>query len=388
MNKHYRLHRLLGRVATRRALARLLLGAFVFALAAPTGAQSLSARLNRLLRSKERAYARIREIKKTQAAATQRLWAAQSALEQVESRLAAARRQLAETRAELARVRAELERLEARRAQHERDVQAHLLALYKSGSNSYLDVVLRSDSFSDFANRERYVTAIVNQDEYMLNRLVELQRKCDRQRAALEEKERQRVALVNEIREDEAAARRHRAEVKAILAEANSKRAAAEEMLAQMEEEENQVRALIRARSRGGGGGYSYSGTWSGSLLRPCPGRISSPFGMRVHPITGRYKLHTGVDIAAGYGTSVRAADKGVVISTGWMKAYGQTVVIDHGSGIHTWYCHLSAITVGEGSLVSRGQVIGRVGSTGMSTGPHLHFSVLRNGDFVNPLGF
>jgi murein DD-endopeptidase MepM/ murein hydrolase activator NlpD len=387
MNKYHRLRRLFARVRTRRGLAWLLLAAFLLTLAAPGGAQSLSARLNQLLRGKQRAYARIREIKKTQATATERLWAAQAALEQVESRLLTARGQLAATRAELARARAELERLEKRRAQHERDVQAHLLALYKSGSSSYLDVVMQSASFSDFANRERYVTAIVNQDEYMLNRLVELQDRCERQRAALEEKERQRIALVNEIREDEAAARQHQAEVKAILAEANSKRAAAEEMLAEMEQEENQIRALIRAHSRGGGG-YSYSGTWSGSLLRPCPGPITSPFGMRVHPITGRYKLHTGVDIGAPYGTSVRAADKGVVISTGWMKAYGQTVVIDHGSGVHTWYCHLSAITVSEGSVVSRGQVIGRVGSTGMSTGPHLHFSVLKNGDFVNPLGF
>ena len=107
-----------------------------------------------------------------------------------------------------------------------------------------------------------------------------------------------------------------------------------------------------------------------------------------MHPITGVYKLHTGVDIGASYGTPIHAAANGMVISTGWMRAYGQVVVIDHGSGMHTWYCHCSSVDCSEGQVVKRGQVIAHVGSTGMSTGPHLHFSVLKNGDFVNPLSY
>ena len=374
-----------------RALAWLLLLPFLVSLTPPVSAQGLSSRLNSLLGKKERAYDRIRAAKKQQATATDRLWNAQRQLRQVQGRLSDARTQLRQTRSDLDQARAELARLEKRVDQHQGDVQAHLVALYKSGQPGYLNVVMQADSFSDFANRGRFVTVIVNQDKYLLQWLSQKQDEADRQRAALVQKESQHRALVAQIASDESEARQKQAEVKAILHEANTKRAAGEEMLAEMESEENQVRAMIRARSRGGsGGGYSghYSGTWSGSLLRPAPGRISSAFGMRVHPITGRYKLHTGVDIAAGYGTSIHAAANGLVISTGWMRAYGQTVVIDHGSGVHTWYCHCSSINVSEGQQVSRGQVIAQVGSTGMSTGPHLHFSVLKNGDFVNPLGF
>lgn len=375
---------------TRRLVACLLLLPLLLSLAPPAEAQGLRSRLNRLLGRKERLYAQIRQIKKKQAAATERLWAAQRELHAIQSRLSSARTQLAQTRSELEKARAELARLEKRLDQHEQDVQAHLLALYKSGQPGYLNVVMQADSFSDFANRGRFVAVIVNQDEYLLNWLTQKREEADRKRAALARQAARHQALVQQIAADEASARRQRAEIKAILHDANSKRVAAEEMLAQQEQEEAQLRAMIRARMAGGsGGGYSgrYSGSWSGSFLKPVAGPITSSYGMRVHPITGRYKLHTGVDIAAPSGTPIRAADKGLVISTGWMKAYGQTVVVDHGSGVHTWYCHCSSILVSEGQLVSRGQVIARVGSTGMSTGPHLHFSVLRNGDFVNPLG-
>lgn len=372
----------------RTTLAVVLLAVFALGVVQPVGAESLRTRLNRLVGRKERIQSRIRVIKQQQHSAAARLQVAQAELSRIRDRLGTARSQLAVTRRELAKTQAELTRLQNRTALHKKDVQAHLLALYRSGASSYLDVVLQADSFADFSNREYVVQALANQDEYMLNRLALLEQQTEEKRQELAAKERRRARLVSQIASDEAESRARAAEVRSILADANRKRSAAEEALAEMEQEEDAVRAMIRARMRGGSGGGTsarYSGAWGGSFLKPAPGRISSSFGMRVHPITGRYKLHTGVDIAAGYGTPIRAADKGLVISTGWMKAYGQTVVIDHGSGVHTWYAHCSAILCSSGQLVERGQVIARVGSTGMSTGPHLHFSVLRNGDFVSP---
>ena len=271
-------------------------------------------------------------------------------------------------------------------------MQAQLLALYKSGQPGYLNVVMQADSFSDFSNRNRFVSAIVNQDEYLLRWLNTQQEQADRQRAALAAKEQQRTALVSQIARDEATAREKQAEVTRILHDANVKRAAAEEQYAQEQKDENEMRTMIAARTRGeSGGGYAgrYTGSFSGGKFAwPADGPITSPFGMRVHPVTGVYKLHTGVDIGAGYGAPIRAAAKGLVISTGWKKAYGQAVIIDHGGGFITWYCHCSSIDCHEGQLVNRGQLIAHVGATGMATGPHLHWGVLKDGEWVNPVDY
>ncbi|MFN3428474.1 MAG: peptidoglycan DD-metalloendopeptidase family protein [Candidatus Sericytochromatia bacterium] len=123
----------------------------------------------------------------------------------------------------------------------------------------------------------------------------------------------------------------------------------------------------------------------SGKLSLPVHGRFSSPYGMRKHPVTGQHKLHTGLDIAAATGTPVKVPRSGTVTFAGWSGGYGNYVVIDHGNGLQTAYAHLSAINVRKGQSVSAGSQLGKVGSTGMSTGPHLHFEVKRNGQFVDP---
>ena len=130
---------------------------------------------------------------------------------------------------------------------------------------------------------------------------------------------------------------------------------------------------------------------WGGSFMQPVPGQVGSGFGMRVHPIYRVRKMHTGVDIGAATGTPVKAADAGKVFYTGRRGGYGNTVMIDHGVDsrgrqIVTLYAHLSRITCKVGDTVARGQAIGAVGSTGISTGPHLHFEVRVNNEPVDPL--
>jgi len=121
-------------------------------------------------------------------------------------------------------------------------------------------------------------------------------------------------------------------------------------------------------------------------LIWPARGVFTSGFGLRRHPVFRILRMHTGQDIAAPYGTPVRAAADGQVLYTGWFGGYGKIVVIDHGGGLSTLYAHLSAILTGEGAVVRRGQVIGRVGSTGYSTGPHVHFEVRVNGRPIDPV--
>jgi murein DD-endopeptidase MepM/ murein hydrolase activator NlpD len=132
-------------------------------------------------------------------------------------------------------------------------------------------------------------------------------------------------------------------------------------------------------------------GAGSGRLLRPVDGAVTSPLGDRIHPVTGEHRHHDGVDFAAAQGTPIRAAEEGVVSFAGVQSGYGNVVIVDHpglGGGIQTVYAHQSRIGVAQGDHVSRGQVIGAVGSTGMATGPHLHFEVREGGRAVDPLPY
>ncbi|MBQ6998934.1 MAG: peptidoglycan DD-metalloendopeptidase family protein [Clostridia bacterium] len=155
--------------------------------------------------------------------------------------------------------------------------------------------------------------------------------------------------------------------------------------LKKAKEAENAARNEIARLVSGDGSRYV-----GGKFLWPSTNsyRITSPYSMRVHPTLGVYKQHTGIDIGASYGTNVLAAADGTVIIAGWNNAYGNYVVINHGGGVTTLYGHNSSLTVSKGQKVSRGQVIAKVGSTGYSTGPHIHFEVQVNGSPVNPMSY
>jgi murein DD-endopeptidase MepM/ murein hydrolase activator NlpD len=126
----------------------------------------------------------------------------------------------------------------------------------------------------------------------------------------------------------------------------------------------------------------------TGQLLYPNDGAITSGFGWRRHPILGYSRFHAGIDFGASYGSTIRAADSGTVIFAGWYGGYGYTVVINHGGSIATLYGHTSKLYVREGQTVQQGEAIAAVGSTGLSTGPHLHFEVRKNGEPVDPASY
>jgi murein DD-endopeptidase MepM/ murein hydrolase activator NlpD len=152
--------------------------------------------------------------------------------------------------------------------------------------------------------------------------------------------------------------------------------------IAALAKEEASIKAAIHAASN------PAPAVGSGKLIRPVPGAVSSGFGKRVHPITGGVKMHNGVDMNAAMGQPIAAAGAGTVILSGVKGGYGNTVMIDHGGGMVTLYAHQSKLGVSVGEKVSRGQVIGWVGSTGQSTGPHLHFEVRINGTPRNPVNY
>ncbi len=174
-------------------------------------------------------------------------------------------------------------------------------------------------------------------------------------------------------------ARTREAEEGAALSAVQARKGEFQRRLAEVQKTSNGIGSIL---------GDRLGGTRPGSLRSPASGGIASPFGWRVHPIYGDQRLHAGIDIDAPHGAPVRAAADGTVVIAGYQTGYGNTVVIDHGGGLATLSAHLSVISVRAGQTVSVGQLVGAVGNTGNSTGPHLHFEVRINGSPVDPMGY
>jgi murein DD-endopeptidase MepM/ murein hydrolase activator NlpD len=173
----------------------------------------------------------------------------------------------------------------------------------------------------------------------------------------------------------------------ALVADARGRQDEFEDEIESLEAESAQIEAYLRSlQTRAAGSGAAESG--GGQFQRPVPGVITSSFGWRVHPVLGTRRLHAGTDFRGASGDPIRAAEAGTVVLAGVKGGYGNCVIIDHGDGLATLYAHQSQILVSEGEQVERGEVIGRVGSTGMSTGPHLHFEVRQYGTPVDAVPY
>ena len=256
--------------------------------------------------------------------------------------------------------------------------------IYKNGQVNYLDVLLGAKDFNDFVGRMDILKKILAYDNALIQGT-----KTDREalRKAKEQLETDRAKIV-ELRKLAAAKREQvasrRQERRGVLNAATYERETAERAYRELIETSRQIEQLIKRIQSGD----KNIGGSTGTMTWPAEGEVTSPFGWRVHPIFGTQRLHTGIDIGADYGDAIRAADGGVVIHADWMGGYGNAVIIDHGNGISTLYAHNSQLLVSEGQTVSKGQTVARCGSTGYSTGPHLHFEVRHNGSPVNPLNY
>jgi murein DD-endopeptidase MepM/ murein hydrolase activator NlpD len=256
--------------------------------------------------------------------------------------------------------------------------------IYKNGQVNYLDVLLGAKDFNDFVGRMDILKKILAYDNALIQGT-----KADREtlRKAKEQLEADRAKIV-ELRKLAATKREQvaerRQERRGVLNAATYERETAERAYRELIETSRQIEQMIKRIQSG----EKNIGGSTGTMTWPAEGEITSPFGWRVHPIFGTQRLHTGIDIGADYGDAIRAADGGVVIHADWMGGYGNAVIIDHGNGISTLYAHNSQLLVDEGQTVAKGQTVARCGSTGYSTGPHLHFEVRQNGSPVNPLNY
>ena len=258
-----------------------------------------------------------------------------------------------------------------------------LRTMYKNGEVGTLSVLLGSGSISDFLTNIEMVKRIYNSDANLLTQLQEQYTEIEAAKDELVKMKNDLMIRQDEIEAKKAALAADKETVKAKKAEVDADNKELAAQIDAMNKEANALTARILALQSA----KDYIG---GSMQWPAPASryISSPFGNRLHPILKVYKLHTGIDIAAAAGTDIVAANGGTVITAGWNNSYGYFVMIDHGGGIVTLYAHSSKLLVSKDDVVGRGQTIAKVGSTGMSTGPHLHFEVRVNGVYKNPLNY
>lgn len=280
----------------------------------------------------------------------------------------------------------ELERSNTRYEKQKNLLEKRLVAMYEMGETSYLDLMLNSKNITDFLSNYYLITEITAADTELVQTANAEKKYNSKLKDALDTKKAILTAS-KETREKNSIALENMAVIKnSKLAQLTEEEAELQRMVEeyqnQIAEIETEIRILALASV-----GEEYVG---GTMAWPVPGytRITSPFGMRTHPITGVYKLHSGVDIGAPLGVNFIAANDGLVTYAGWNAAYGNMVIVDHGGGITTLYAHGSEILVAVGDTILQGTPVLKVGSTGYSTGPHAHFEVRIAGEYVQPLDY
>ena len=274
--------------------------------------------------------------------------------------------------------------------------------MYENGSNEFLEILMEANSIADLLNKAEYINKISKCDRELLVEYEDTRKDVENRENALKKEYAELENLQDELAGEQANVEKLLADKNIQIDNLTSEISSNADKLKQPIKEAEATAAAQAAQaaaaaqasassgtSSSGNTSSNASATGTGSLTHPVPGAaITSGFGGRVAPTAGATTGHDGIDYGAGYGAAVYAADSGTVITAQYNSARGNYIVINHGNGMQTWYQHLSSMSVTVGQTVARGQVIGNVGTTGISTGPHLHFEVHVGGVPVNPLNY
>ncbi len=333
----------------------------------------------------------IHKLKLLEKLETNKLYKNQQKLEYAQHSLQKNQKEYQNTQSEVKALEKKLDVLLVEYKRHQAYTSNRLVQIFKHKRNKYIDFLFSSDDINDFLDRLYFENIIISYDKQKLHEskkcakdIIALKNRIEMQKKNLEVAisniNRQQVTIQDAISKNEK-----------LIEKLKTDRATWEKSERELARQSRAISHMINDTIKKE---EKISGTvvTTGGFIRPVPGRITSPFGTRMHPIFKRKIFHSGVDIGAPYGTSIKASNSGRVIFVGWYSGYGKVVIIDHGkiNGIPTTtlYAHMSVTKVSKGAHVAKGTIVGKVGTTGYSTGPHLHFEVRQKGNPVNPLKF
>ena len=315
-------------------------------------------------------------------------------LTEIQQNIDTLKQQISDKEADITKTEEELEQAQDTQQEQYENMKKRCQFIYEKGNTYVMEILLQSASFGDFLNKAYYIEQLSSYDQNLLTRFQEQTRLVAATKQALEEEKEtlnnEKSAVEEEESNMEALVSEKRQQIAATESEIAESASSIEEYEAQMNQQTSAIAALeasVAADKQALASQRKYSG---GAFVWPAPSYsyISSEFGYRVHPIYGRTIFHSGLDMAAPSGSPILAAADGVVVAATYESSMGNYVMINHGDGLYTIYMHASALYVSSGQEVSAGEQIAAVGSTGNSTGPHLHFSVRLNGSYVSPWNY
>lgn len=305
----------------------------------------------------------------------------------LENQLTAKSEDIQETKDELAGAK-------EREAQQYADMKVRIQFMYENGQTSYLEALLSSRNISEFLNSADYIAQIQSYDRQKLIEYQDTVESIVNLEAQLEQEYTDLEALKSTVESNKATVaammRQKESELADISGDIEDAQSDADYYAAEIQAQEELIAAIKRAEAEKAAAGVEEHPYTGGAFRWPCPSstRVTSDYGTRVSPMSGASSNHKGIDIGASAGADIIAAADGTVTAASYSSAAGNYVMIDHGGGLYTVYMHASSLLVSPGQTVSAGDVIAKVGSTGISTGSHLHFGVSLNGSYVSPWSY